>query len=73
MVIKMTECGTTSQNLLKDFGDYPYLDEFIEALLNGRTEVRCLGMGAMLIGTRLSTSCSFILMWFLRSQWIGTV
>ena len=30
MVIKMTECGVTAQNLLKDFGDYPYLDEFIE-------------------------------------------
>lgn len=51
MVIKMTECGTTAQNLLKDFGDYPYLDEFIEALLNGRTEVRCLEMGVVFGGS----------------------
>lgn len=51
MVIKMTECGTTAQNLLKDFGDYPYLDEFIEALLNDRTEVCCLEMGVVFGGS----------------------
>ena len=51
MVIRMTECEASAENLLKDFGDYPYLDEFIEALLAGRTEVCCLEMGVVFGGS----------------------
>ena len=51
MVIRMMECEASAENLLKDFGDYPYLDEFIEALLDGRTEVRCLEMGVVFGGS----------------------